>query len=72
MERDDRLDRMEAHFYDPKLWRHRAEEARNVADSLDDPDRKRTMLKIAEEYERLAEVAAQLFRSQLYLCREHK
>jgi hypothetical protein len=54
---------MEPDIYDPELWRHRAEEARNVADSSDDPDSKRTMLKIAEECERLAEVTARFLGS---------
>ena len=38
----------------PQHWRDRAEEARAVADQLDDPDARRTMLGIADEYERLA------------------
>jgi hypothetical protein len=42
---------------DPEHWRRRAGEARNVADSLDDPEARRTMLKIAGEYEHLAERA---------------
>ena len=39
---------------DPKHWRDRAEEARTVADELTDPDSKRRMLRIAENYEELA------------------
>jgi hypothetical protein len=51
---------MEPHsIYDPEHWRRRAEEACNFADSLDDPDAKRTMRTTAEEYEHLAERAAQ-------------
>ena len=39
---------------DPKHWRDRAEEARTVADDITDPDSKRKMLRIADDYEELA------------------
>jgi hypothetical protein len=39
---------------DPRHWRERAEEARTVADSLNDPQSKKAMLKIAKDYEELA------------------
>jgi hypothetical protein len=39
---------------DPKHWRQRAEEARTIADGITDPDSKRKMLRIAEDYEELA------------------
>jgi hypothetical protein len=39
---------------DPKHWRERAEEARAVADQINDPDAKRKMLRIAHDYEELA------------------
>jgi hypothetical protein len=39
---------------DPQYWRRRAEEARTLADELTDPEAKRKMLKIAEDYETLA------------------
>jgi hypothetical protein len=39
---------------DPEHWRSRAE-ARSVAEQLSDPEAKRTMLRIAAEYELLAE-----------------
>jgi hypothetical protein len=34
---------------DPKHWRHRAEEARTVADQMEDPDSRRKMLLIADD-----------------------
>jgi hypothetical protein len=39
---------------DPQYWRHRAQEARTLADALTDPDAKCKMLKIAEDYEKLS------------------
>ena len=39
---------------DPKHWLERAEEARSIADQLSDPESRRMMLRIAEDYERLA------------------
>jgi hypothetical protein len=42
---------------DPEHWRNRAEEARSVAEQLPDAESKRTMLRIASDYERLAEHA---------------
>jgi hypothetical protein len=39
-------------------WHQRAQETRRLAETVDDPEAKRTLLKIAEEYERLAERAA--------------
>jgi len=39
---------------DPEYWRRRAEEARTLAAELTDPEAKRKMLKIAEDYETLA------------------
>jgi hypothetical protein len=40
---------------DPEHWRSRAEEARVFAEKLSDPESKRKMLRIAADYERLAE-----------------
>jgi hypothetical protein len=42
---------------DPEHWRQRAEEARTIADQMNDPQSKEAMLKIAEDYERLGERA---------------
>ena len=39
---------------DPKHWLERAEEARSIADQISDPDSRRMMLRIAEDYEPLA------------------
>jgi hypothetical protein len=44
-------------FNDPAHWRQRAQEARGIADQLDDPAAKRAMLEIAQSYEQLAAIA---------------
>ena len=44
-------------FGSPEHWRQRAEEARVQAEQIDDPEAKRTMLKNADDYERLAQRA---------------
>jgi hypothetical protein len=43
---------------DAQYWRDRAEEVRASAEAMHDPVARQTLLKIAEEYERLAERAA--------------
>ena len=43
---------------DPNHWRARAEEARTLADQMGDEKSKQTMLRIAADYERMAEHAA--------------
>jgi hypothetical protein len=42
---------------DPKHWLDRAKEARALAEQMTDPEAKRTMLKNASDYERLAQRA---------------
>ena len=44
---------------DPKHWRERAQEARVHAEQIADPESKKMMLKIAEDYEKLAQRAEQ-------------
>ena len=41
-------------FGTPEYWRGRGEEARFMAESLDDPEAKREMLEVAASYERIA------------------
>jgi hypothetical protein len=42
---------------DPKHWRERGDDARRVANQLTDPEARKTMLGIAESYDRLAQRA---------------
>jgi hypothetical protein len=46
-----------------KYWRSRAEEARLLAESLEDAQSKQIMLGIAGDYERIAELAEQRVKS---------
>jgi hypothetical protein len=43
----------------PAHWRQRAEEARTIAEQMSDLQSKDSMLRIAKDYERLAERAEQ-------------
>jgi hypothetical protein len=47
-----------SYINDPDHWRQRAEEARAIANQVSDVDAKVAMLRIADEYERLARRAA--------------
>ncbi|MBV9289697.1 MAG: hypothetical protein JO288_18115 [Hyphomicrobiales bacterium] len=44
-------------LYDPEHWRSRAEEARTIAEQMMDRDAIATMLKVAEQYEEMAQKA---------------
>ena len=47
----------QASINDPQHWRDRAKEARALADQINDVEAKAAMLRIAEDYERLAKRA---------------
>jgi len=49
---------------DAKYWRDRADEVRARADAMHDAVARQTMLKIAEEYEKLGERAARRAQEQ--------
>jgi hypothetical protein len=49
---------MVSHFInEPDHWRARAEEARHLANQMNDSESKHAMLRIAQDYERLAKRA---------------
>jgi hypothetical protein len=52
---------------DPKHWRARAEATRAKADRFYRPEEKLRMLRVAAEYDRLAERAAELQRAEQWL-----
>jgi hypothetical protein len=56
---DNRDSRSGAFINDPVHWRNRAEEMRTLAEDMKDEYSKATMLRIAEDYERLAKRAEQ-------------
>jgi len=45
---------------DPEHWRFRAEEARAVADEMKAEEARKTMLQVAQAYDRLAKMAEDL------------
>lgn len=51
-------------FYDPKHWHKRAEATRAKAQVLSDEGVRRKLLRVAEEYERLARRAEQWLTAQ--------
>ena len=51
--------RIAPHFNDPDHWRKRAEETRILAGQISDEAEKKTILGIADDYDKLAVRAAQ-------------
>jgi hypothetical protein len=51
-----------AFINDPQHWRARAEEMRTLADQMSDEASRQMMLRVASDYERLAERAEQRMR----------
>jgi hypothetical protein len=51
-------------------WLERGKNARQMAEWVSDPDAKRLLLEIAERYERVAEMAAQMVRSGASIKKE--
>lgn len=49
----------QAFINDPEHWRNRANEARALAEQIQDPQSREAMLRIASDYERLATRAQQ-------------
>jgi hypothetical protein len=45
---------------DPRHWRERAEEMRLLAEAIHHPEAKHIMVRMAQDYERLATLARQL------------
>ncbi|MBR0695821.1 hypothetical protein [Bradyrhizobium lablabi] len=57
-------------LHNPKHWRDRAEETRTKAARFYNVELKRRMLRIAEEYEKIADQAAELERTTKLLQSE--
>ena len=55
---------MSSAINDPEHWRQRAQEMRDLAAEVNDPLFKQTMLRIAEDYDRLATRAEERARGE--------
>ena len=55
----------------PEQWLQRAEEARSIAEELSDPESRRMILRIAEDYERLTTPASRRKKGRMAQAETH-
>ncbi|QOZ33372.1 hypothetical protein [Bradyrhizobium sp. CCBAU 53421] len=60
----------DSYLNDPRHWRERAEETRTKAERMWDEESRQRMLRIAVEYDRLADQAAERARADENLVRK--
>jgi hypothetical protein len=55
---------MPGNLNNPEFWRFRAEQARTIAGAMTHPDTKAIILKIANEYDRVANITEDLLNAE--------